>query len=90
MRNAAALLIVLLALVVTRMLGSWHPQAALTARGVLTREIDTLTAGALLATLAESARAGAERGLDRGVLLDPVRERVFAVLDDAVDTYMLA
>ena len=49
---------------------------------VLRRQVDGVGLGAGLAALRERARARAEVALDGRVLLDPVRERVLAVLDD--------
>lgn len=78
-------LVVLVA--VAAVLGCGDPQARLAAveRLVLAGQVDglALVLAAVAAALGEGARAGGQLGGDGGVLLDPVGERVFAVLDDA-------
>ena len=72
------------------MSASWDPKAALAILHglVLARKIDTLARGTgaavLLATLAKVAGTGAEFGGDGRVGSNPIREGVFAILDDAV------
>lgn len=51
---------------------------------VLAGEVMALTSVAGGAALGQGARAGGELGADGGVLLDPVGERVLAVLDDGL------
>lgn len=79
------LIVLVLALLV---LGRWDPEtrlAVLTQRLVLTAEVNGLALVAVLAALGKVAGAGGELGADGSVLLDPVGECVFAVLDDATD-----
>ena len=66
------------------MLAGGDPEArlAVTEGLVLAGEVVALTSVAGRTTLGKSARAGGELGADGSVLLDPVGERVFAVLDD--------
>lgn len=85
--NSGASLVDLLVLVaVTSVLGSRDPQARLAAvEGlVLAGQVNRLASvlAAVAAALGEGASASGELGGDGSVLLDPVRERVFAVLDD--------
>jgi hypothetical protein len=78
----------LVVVAVTSVLGCRNPQAGLaTVEGlVLTGQVDSLTSVlTVAAALGESAGAGGQLGGNGGVLLDPVGERVFAVLDDAVE-----
>ena len=77
----------LVVIAVTSMLGCGDPQAGLAAiEGlVLARQVNSLTSVlTVAAALGESAGASGELGGNRGVLLDPVGEGVFAVLNDTV------
>ena len=51
------------------------------------REVDALALAAdlIAPALRECTRAGGELGGNGGVLLDPVGESVFAILDDSAD-----
>lgn len=68
-------------------LGGWDPHATRAVAlhwGVLVGKIDGLAGVvAVLAALGKSAGAGAELAGNGGVLLDPVGERILAVLNDA-------
>lgn len=82
-----SLVTLLVIVAVTSVLRRRDPQAGLAAiKGlVLARQVDRLASvlAAVAAALGQSAGAGGELGGDGGVLLNPVGERVFAVLDDA-------
>ena len=82
------ILIVVLVAVSVMVLAGGDPEVAvarLLHGGVLAGKVDGLTLVAVVATaLGKSAGAGREGRADGGVLLDPVGERVLAVLDDAV------
>lgn len=84
--GGAGLVDVVVLVAVAAVLGRGDPQAGLAAleRLVLARQVDglALVLAAVAAALGEGARAGGQLGGDGGVLLDPVGERVFAVLDD--------
>lgn len=80
-------LLFLFLVAVTLMFRGWNPEARLpVVKGlVLVGQIDALTgaAGGILAALRERAGASGKLGVDRGVLLDPICEGIFAVLDDS-------
>ena len=88
--NRALFILVLVIVNMTRVLRGRDPQARLATLHwlVLRREVDALAIGASvaagMAALRQCARAGRQVGSDGSVLLDPVRERVLAVLNDAV------
>ena len=82
------LLLLFLLVFVAGVLLGWDPEPRLTAGGVLAGEVVVNAAGhgrlAGAATLGEVACAGGKLGADGGVGLDPVGERVLAVLDDTM------
>lgn len=86
--GGGGLVTLLLVVAVTSVLGRRDPQARLAAvEGlVLAREIDRLASvlAAVATALREGAGALGELGGDGGVLLDPVGEGVFAVLNDTM------
>lgn len=64
-----------------------QPRLAAFERAVLVGKVDAFAVLATLMTaLRKRARAGGEVGLDRGVLLDPIGQRIFAVLDDTISS----
>ena len=65
------------------MLRGRDPESTLTSRGVLSRQIYTLSLRASLPALTKSASAGAELGANGSVLLNPVGEGILTILDDA-------
>lgn len=79
---------------VTSVLRGRDPQTRLTALEglVLTRKIDGLASvlAAVATALGEGTRAGGDLGGNGRVLLDPVCERVLAVLDDATSMSVYA
>ena len=80
------LLIVILVAVSVVVLAGRDPEVAVTRLlhgGVLAGKVDGLTLVAIAAALRKGAGAGGEGRGDGSVLLDPVGERVLAVLDDA-------
>ena len=81
-------LIVVLVAVSVVVLAGGDPEVAvarLLHGGVLAGKVDGLALVAVVAAaLRKGAGAGGEGGADGGVLLNPVGERVLAVLDDAV------
>lgn len=86
--GGASLINLLVIIAVTSVLGRGDPQTRLaTLKGlVLTGQVNSLTSVlTVAAALRESAGASGKLGGDGGVLLDPVGEGVFAVLDDAVN-----
>jgi hypothetical protein len=66
-------------------LRSWHPEAGFSVlQGlILVREVDAVTSDAVLAPLGQRSGTSGELGADGCVLRDPIRERIFAVLNDA-------
>ena len=82
------ILVIVLVAVSVVVLAGGDPEVAvarLLHGGVLAGKVDGLTLVAVVAAaLRKSAGAGGEGRADGGVLLDPVGERVLAVLDDAV------
>jgi hypothetical protein len=85
--NILVLVVVLVAVSVVVLAGG-DPQVAvarLLHGGILTGKVDGLALVAVVAAaLGKSAGTGREGRADGSVLLDPVGERVLAVLDDAV------
>jgi hypothetical protein len=85
--GGASLIDLLVVVAVTSVLGRRDPQAGLAAveRLVLARQVNGLTSVlTVAAALGEGARASGKLGRDGGVLLDPVGEGIFAVLDDTI------
>ena len=79
--------VLLLLVILTRLvLAGGDPEAGLAVlkRLVLAGEVVALLVLTVVAALGESASASRELGRDGGVLLDPVGERVLAVLDDGL------
>ena len=87
--GGGGLVALLLIVAVTSVLGCRDPQAGLAAvEGlVLAGQVDGLASvlAAVAAALGEGARALRKLGGNGSVLLDPVGERVFAVLNDAME-----
>jgi hypothetical protein len=85
----ASLLLFLVVVVLVRarvvVLASRNPETALAVLhgSILTGKVDGLTLVAVATALRQIAGAGRELRRDGSVLLDPVGQRVFAVLDDA-------
>jgi len=87
----ANLLVLLLVIVVDLALlvsTGWDPETALATImadwGILTGKVDGLTLVAVLAALGKGAGTGGKLGAHGSVLLNPVGERVLAVLDDGL------
>ena len=80
------LLLLFLLVIVASVLLGWDPETRLTSSRVLAGKVVVDTAGhgrlASATTLGEIACTGGKLGTDGGVGLDPVGERVLAVLDD--------